>query len=145
MDTSSTELCIIGYEIGKMMPGGIMTRLFLDTAREDGQLTGDCEMTQATHPFMDIKAQMMGTFEFTGTGEAARINIKMEGFPFALPMPMHNGMNHECILRMEMMLSGDWESGMANISFCNPEGTWKDLRNLPVKCTIRNGEMRSDM
>jgi hypothetical protein len=133
--TTKTGLFPICYEVGKAMPGAPLFSISLMVYTPGEKVSGFGEITQTTHPPLDIKTKLEGTFTYmTVMPRNVHILVVATGYP-PIHWPASAGIGPVILpnVDLRMVLEEDWESGTANYKYMDAKGNWNEIKDAPVK------------
>lgn len=123
------------FEVGGQMPGAPLFKVNLLVYASGKTVTGFGEITQTTSPPLDIKTKLEGTFTYmTVMPRNVHILVVAQGYP-QVHWPPHGGVGPVILPNVElrMVLTEDWQSGVAEYKYLDSKGNWHEIEDAPVK------------
>ncbi len=132
-----TDLFIVRYNIGT---GAANLRVDLAVNAVDHAITGQSRVTQAINPPTDVRSRLYGDFTYMTTMPKQTHTLVTATGVLALWMPPNTGIGPAlpCNLSLRMVLSADWQSGIAHYKYLVGD-TWHEVHDAPVKVLEEHG------
>jgi hypothetical protein len=135
MSSTETGLFLINYQIGTGAPGAPALHLSLAVNAAHRTLHGIGEITQVTHPPVEIHTRVDGTYIPIVIQGSPSLLVEATGMPpVHWPDRRRQGPGTVILpnLFLRMVLQG-WKGGTAYYRYQNAEGQWVEVNDVPVK------------
>lgn len=125
------------YFIGvKNLAGGVSLTADLVIHLDDNSVTGYSQVTQATHPMLDVKSRISGEFSRVDIKDENIVIITATGYPyFNWPPGFGPGPAVQPNLRLKMILDKSAQVGVATFSYLDNRSEvykWETQKDVPV-------------
>ena len=130
--TNQAGLFLVTYDIGTGMAGAPSFKVTMTVYTPEDTVSGGGNITQATNPPVNLNTRFNGQYTYmTVMPNQSNILVNATGYSVVhcppTPVIIPN-------LQLQMVLSEDWQSGIANYQYFNDaSGKWTEVKNAPVR------------
>lgn len=121
-------LFVVSYEIGTELAGAPRLVVHLAVNAPARAITGQCQLTQAVNPPLNLKMPVTGDFTYLTVMPPDPTNILVVLSDVQGPNPNAPG------IELRMLLAGGWDSGVASYRYAKSRpGPWTSVTDAPVR------------